>query len=98
MRDDAERLLEVIGDRVVVEFADATFLGADDPGKVSEMIDGERKIGIQRLADGFPVLPRLRVSEHLKILFHTIGNLIQDDGTFRHRRLAPIFFCGVSRV
>ena len=46
MCDDAERLVEVIGDGIGIEFGDAAFLGPDDAGEVAEVIDGEGQVGI----------------------------------------------------
>ena len=43
--DDAERLVEMIGDGVVVDLGEAAFLGADGAGEIAEMVDGERQVG-----------------------------------------------------
>ena len=39
LADDAERLVEVIGDGVVVDLGDAAFLRADAAGEIAEMVD-----------------------------------------------------------
>ena len=46
LADDAHRLPEVIGDGVVVDFAERAFLGADAAGEVAEMIGGQRHVGV----------------------------------------------------
>ena len=45
LADDAERLVEVIGDGVVVDLAERAFLRADAGGEIAEMVDGERNVG-----------------------------------------------------
>ena len=43
--DDPERLMEVVGHRIAVDFAQAAFLRRQDAtGEIAEMIDGQRKI------------------------------------------------------
>ena len=39
LADDAERLMEVIGDGVVVDLGNAAFLGADAAGEIAEVVD-----------------------------------------------------------
>ncbi len=51
LADDAERLMEMIGDRVVIDLGDRAFLGADAAGEIAEVVDGERQVGGGRLAD-----------------------------------------------
>ena len=47
LADDAERLVEVVGDGVVVDLGDPALLGADRAGEVAEVVDGQRKVGGQ---------------------------------------------------
>ena len=47
LADDAERLVEVVGDGVVVELARCALLGADRAGEVAEVVDGQRQVGGQ---------------------------------------------------
>ena len=49
----------MIGDRVVIDFAQAAFLGAQAAGEIAEMIDGQRQIGSLGLADRLAVVDRL---------------------------------------
>ena len=44
--DDAERLMEVIGDGVVIDLGERAFLGADAAGEIAEVVDGERHVGV----------------------------------------------------
>ena len=57
--DDAERLVEMIGNRVRVDLRQGAFLSADAAGEIAEMIDGERQVGRGRLADRFTVVATL---------------------------------------
>ena len=57
--DDAERLVEVVGDGVVVDLRQRALLAAQDTGEVAEVVDRQRQVGGQRLADRLAVLPRL---------------------------------------
>ena len=38
--DDAERFVEVVGDRVVIDLGDAAFLCADRGSEIAEVVDG----------------------------------------------------------
>ena len=67
LADDAERLMEMIGDGVVVDFRDAAFLGAQAAGEIAEMVGHERNVGIGRLADRLAVVERLDQREGGKI-------------------------------
>jgi hypothetical protein len=48
--------VEVVGDRVRVELADAAFFRPDHRGEVAEVIGSERDVRGGRLADGLAVL------------------------------------------
>ena len=45
LADDAERLVEVVGDGVVVDLGERAFLGADAAGEIAEVVDRERQVG-----------------------------------------------------
>ena len=45
LADDAERLVEMIGDGVVVDLGNAAFLGAHRAGEIAPMIDDQRHVG-----------------------------------------------------
>ena len=55
--------MEMIGDGVMVDFADGAFLGAQRAGEIAEMVDRQRQIGIGGLADRLAVVERLDQSE-----------------------------------
>ena len=57
--DHAERLVEVVGDGVVVDLGQRALLRADAPGEVAEVVDGQRDVGVQGLADRLAVVPGL---------------------------------------
>ena len=57
LADDAERLVEMIGDGVVVDLAERAFLRADRAREIAEMVDREREVGGRRLADRLAVVP-----------------------------------------
>ncbi len=78
LADDAQRLMEMIGDSVMVDFGDAAFLSADDAGIIAPMIDAEREIGIGRLADRLAVVERLDQREQVEVGRHLVGDLVQD--------------------
>ena len=78
LADDAERLVEVIGDGVVVDLGQRAFLGADAAGEIAEVIDGERHVGVRRLADRLAVVDGLDGGEDLEVLLHAVGDLVQD--------------------
>ena len=60
LADDAERLMEMVGDRVVVDFADRSFLRTDATREIAEVVDSERQVDGGRLANGLAVVDRLR--------------------------------------
>ena len=80
LADDAERLVEVVGDGVVVDFGDRAFLGADAAGEVAEVVDGERNVGGGRLADRLAVVEGFSEREQLQVLLHAVGDLEEDGG------------------
>src|SRR5690606_37124807 len=45
LADHAERFVEVVGDGVVVDLADAALLGTHGAGEVAEVVDGQRQVG-----------------------------------------------------
>ena len=87
--DDAERLVEVVGDRVLVDLRDPPLLGADRACEVAEVVDRQRKVGVEGLADRLAVLPALGDCEHLEIRLDRVGDRVQDLGAVRRRGLAP---------
>ena len=89
LADDAERLVEVIGDGVVVDLGDAAFLGADRAGEIAEMVDGERHVGGRRLADRLAVVPGLGERQQVEILLHAVGDPVEDQRALGGAGAAP---------
>ena len=90
----------VIGNRRLVKLRDATFLRADGARKVTEVIDGERKIGSHGLANRLAVVPGLDGGEHLEVVFHALGDPHQHLAACRGRGLTPGLLrgvCGIER-
>jgi hypothetical protein len=56
LADHAERLVEVVGDGVGVDLAERPFLRAHAAGEVAEVVDRQRDVGVQRLADRLAVV------------------------------------------
>ena len=98
LADDAERLMEVIGDGVVVDLADPAFLGADRGGEIAEMVDGKRHVGRHGFADRLAVVPGFGLGQKLEIVFHRLCDLDEDDGAFGSARAAPGFLGGMGGI
>ena len=81
--------MEVIGDGIVVDFADRAFLGADAAREITEMVDGERNIRIGGFAQRLAVVPCFGTGDEIEIVLNPLGDLEQDVGALRHARLAP---------
>src|SRR5699024_11704331 len=45
--DHPERLVEVVGDGVLVQLGDTTLLGADRAGEVAEVVDRQREVRVE---------------------------------------------------
>ncbi len=74
LTDHAQWLVNVVGHGVLVDLADAAFLGAYTARKVAEVIDGQRNVGVQGFADGLAVVHGFGVGQAFQIGFQTIGN------------------------
>ena len=100
LADHAERLVEVVGHGVVVDLGDRALLGADGAGEVAEVVDGQRQVGVEGLADRLAVVPGLGDREHLEVLLHPVGDLVEDDGALGGGGLAPggLAACAASRA
>jgi ParB family chromosome partitioning protein len=98
LADDAERLMEVIGDGVVVEFGERPLLRADRAGEVAEMVDRERDVGIGRLADRLAVVPGLGEGEKIEILLEPVGDLVEDQRAGGDRGAPPGGLGGMGGV
>ena len=89
LADDAERLVEVVRDGVLVDLGDRPLLRTDRAREVAEVVDRERDVGGERLADGLAVLPRLGDGDPLEVLLHAVGDLVEDVGALGRARAAP---------
>ena len=93
-----ERLVEVIGDGVLVDLAQRTLLGADRRGEIPEMVGGQRDVGGQRLPDRFAVVPDLGHRQRLGVFLDAVGDLVQDRRALGRGGLAPRRGRGVRGV
>ena len=98
LADDAERLVEVIGDGVVVDLGEAAFLGADRAGEVAEVIDGQRQVGGGRLADRLAVVPGFGAREEIEVLLHAVSDPVEDQRALGRAGAAPGVLGGMGRV
>ena len=90
--------MEVIGDGVMVDFAERPLLRADGGSEIAEMIDGERDVRSGRLADRLAVVPCLGQRELLQIRLHPVGDLQEDLRSFGRARSPPFVLGGVRGV
>lgn len=86
--------MEMIGNRVVVDFADRAFLSADAACEITEMVDRQRNIRIGGFAQRLAIIPGFSPGDEVEIVFDPLGDPEQDVGAFRDARLAP-FFAGL---
>ena len=98
LTDHAQRFLDVIGDRVVVDVAQGAFLRPHAAGEVAEMVDRQRDVGVERLADRLAVVDGLGVGQQLEVGFEAVGDLEQQVGALGGRGLAPGVGGGVRSV
>ncbi|EJZ06057.1 hypothetical protein MFORT_28624 [Mycolicibacterium fortuitum subsp. fortuitum DSM 46621 = ATCC 6841 = JCM 6387] len=98
LTDHAEWLVEVVGDGVLVDLRERAFLGPQHAGEVPEVVDRQRDVGVQRLADRLAVVPRLGQSDRFEVLLDAVGDLVEDDGARSRRGLAPCRRGGVRGV
>ncbi len=79
----------MVGDGVLIDLGQRALLGADRTGEVPEVVDRQRQVGVERFADRLAVVPGFGDREHLEVLLHPVGDLIQDHRPFSHRGLTP---------
>ena len=84
----------MIGDRVVIDLAERSFLGTDAGCEVAEMIDGERDVGEGGLADRLAIVDGLDRGEHLQVLLHAVGDFVENLCPLGRRGITP----GVLRL
>ncbi len=81
--------MEVIGDRVVVNLAQRSFLCTDGTGEISEMVNRKRDVSSQRFTHGLAIVPGFGDCQHFQIGFHAVGDFVEHVGAFGHRCFAP---------
>ena len=89
--------MEVIGDGVMVDFAERPLLRADGGSEIAEMIDGERDVRRGGLADRLAIVPCLGQCELLQIRLHPVGDLEEDLALVRPGSFGPIRPCARVR-
>ncbi|CAM2147310.1 hypothetical protein PT2222_10131 [Paraburkholderia tropica] len=89
LADHAERFMEVIGDRVVIDFGDAAFLRAHAAREIAKVIGRERNVGGQRFAQRLAVVDGFGHGELVQVLLDAVGDAIEDVGALGRRGLAP---------
>ena len=58
-------------------------------GEVAEVVDGQRQVGVDRLADGLAVVERLDERERLEVRFQPVGDPVEDVGPVRRATWCP---------
>ena len=90
LADDAERLVEVIGDGVVVDLATASPPARGSrPAKYRKWstANGMSALSVSRI--GLPLSHDFGDGDRLEILLDAVGDLVQDHGALGRGRLAP---------
>jgi hypothetical protein len=80
LADDAQRFVEMVGDRGFVDFGQRAFLGADAAGEIAEVVDGERDVGGQGFTDRLAVVPRFGDGQRFEVGFEAVGDAEQHRG------------------
>ncbi len=83
---------------VGVDIGRGSFLSANTAREIAEVIDGQGKIGVKRLAHRLAVVPGLGDGQHLEVVLDTLGDLQQQVGTLGDGRLPPGGSRGVGRI
>ncbi len=98
LADDAERLMVVVGDGIVVDLAERAFLGAERAGEIAPVVDAQRQVGGGRLADRLAVVEGFDERQEIEIGLHAVGDLEQDKGAVGDRGPAPGVLGRMGRV
>src|SRR5208283_2110898 len=93
-----EQFTEVVGDQVLVDLGRPALLRTRGRGEIPEMIDDQRDVSGQGLADRLAVLPALGDREHLLVLLDRIRDSVQDLRPPGRRHFAPRILGRVSGV
>ncbi len=90
--------MDVVGDRVLVNLADAAFLRPNAAGKIAKVVDRQRDVGVERFADRLAVVHRFGVGQQFQVLLDAVCDFEQHVGALRCRRAAPGSGGGVGGV
>ena len=74
------------------------FLRPQAAGEVAEVVDGQRNVGVERLADRLAVVHRLGIGEQLEVLLQAVGDLQQHVGALGGGGAAPLVGGGMGGV
>ena len=91
--------MEVIGHGGFINFRSTPLLCPQTAGKIAEVIDRQRQIGIQRFAHRFTIVPAFSNRQIFQVLLNPIGDLKQQVGTMLYRCFPPGFrgaVCGIK--
>jgi hypothetical protein len=87
----AERLMEMISDRIMVDLGETSFLGADAAGEIAEMIDRQRQVGGLGFANGLAIVDCLDEGEEIELLFDPVGDAQKRERAFGWGGSSPGF-------
>ena len=90
--------MEVVGNSVVVELAERSFLRTQHTGEVTEVVDRQRHVRCKSFANRLAVVPGLGDSKLVEVGCHSVGDCQQDVGPIGGRGLAPRRRCCVCGV
>jgi hypothetical protein len=66
-----------------------TGLGTDDARVVAEMVDGQRQVSRQALADALAIVPGFGGGQHFQVFFDAVGDFQQDAAALGYRGPGP---------
>ena len=90
--------MEVVGDGVFVDFADAALLCPQATGEVAKMVDGERNVGVECFADWLAVVDRLGVGKDFEVGFQAVSDSQQYIGAIGGGGATLLVGGGMGRV
>ena len=81
--------MKMIGDGSLVDLRQPAFLRADAGREITQMVDCQRQVGGQGLADRLAVVDGLDQRKMGQVLLHAVGDGQQFGGALGRRGLAP---------
>jgi hypothetical protein len=90
--------MEMVGDGGLVDLRERAFLRAYAGREVTQVIDGQRHVGGERLANWLAIVDGLGKREVREVLFHAISDGQQLGGAFGGRGLAPRGLGGMGGI